>query len=103
MRKFVMPILAAAFLAVAGTAAIPETANAASIQVGIHGPGWSASFNDGDDYRHGPRRMHRFERRCEPVYRIQNQWTRHGWRRMRVHVGYDCGRIQRRHGYGHRY
>ncbi|MCB1482692.1 MAG: hypothetical protein KDJ55_12170 [Rhodobiaceae bacterium] len=100
MRKFVMPIMAAAFLAVAGTAAIPETANAASVSVGIHGNGWSAHFNDGDRNR-----GHRFNRRvnCEPVYRIQRHWTRHGWKRVRVHVGYDCGRIHRRHGHGPRH
>ena len=94
MRKFVMPIMAAAFLAVAGTAATPETASAASISVGIHGPGWGVQFNDRDHHRASP---HNQRRQCEPVYRIQRHWNGHGWKRVRVHVGYDCGRISRRH------
>ena len=101
MRKFVMPIMAAAFLAVAGTAAMPQTANAASVNVGIHGPGWGIQFNDGDRHRarrhghRGHRAGHRARRHCEPVYRTQWHRTRHGWKRMKVHVGYDCGRMRR--------
>ena len=106
MRKFVMPLLAAAFLAVAGSAAIPQTANAASVHVGIHGPGWGIHYRDGH-WDRGPRwkrghRGHRgrharhLRRACDPVYRKQWHWTRHGWKRKRVLVGYHCPPIPRR-------
>ncbi|MFN0265015.1 hypothetical protein ACKTEK_14180 [Tepidamorphus sp. 3E244] len=101
MRKFVMPIMAAAFLAIAGTAAMPNTANAGSVSVGIQGNGFGIYYNDGDRNRGGHRRHYRARRSCEPIYRTQRHWTRHGWKRMRVHVGYHCDRIPR--GYrGHR-
>ncbi|MCB1472635.1 MAG: hypothetical protein KDJ68_07110 [Rhodobiaceae bacterium] len=94
MRKFIVPMLAATFLAVAGTAATTQTADAASVSVGIRGPGWGVQFNDGGMHRHRHFNQHRFQRlrnHCEPVYRTQWHWTRHGWKRMRVHVGFDCG------------
>lgn len=96
MRTFVMPVLAAAFLAAAGTAAIPQTANAASVSVGIHGPGWDVRFNDRDRHRRRGPRARAARRACDPVYRTQWHWTRSGWKRMRVHVGYNCRPIPRR-------
>ena len=93
MRKAIMPIMAAAFLAVAGTAAIPETANAAS--VGFHGNGWSVEFNDRNRHGHGYQRHNRSNRHCEPIFRKQRVWTNHGWKRIKVKVGYDCHRGRR--------
>ncbi len=107
MRKFIMPLLAAGFLAVAGTAATPQTANATSVHVGVNGPGWGFHVGHRDrGYRHyhRDRRFHRAERRwhrehrrwnrrhCRPVFRNVWRWTPYGWENFRVRVGRRCYR-----------
>lgn len=94
MRKFVMPIMAAAFLAIAGTAVAPQTANAGS--VGFHGKGWSVEFND-RNYGHRRHGYNRWNRHCEPIFRKRVVWTHHGWKKVRVKVGYDCHHRRHRH------
>ena len=104
MRKFIMPLLAAGFLAVAGTAATPQAAQAGtSVHVGVHGPGWGFHVGHRDrHYRHHrrahphwhrERRHYRHHRRhCRPVYRKVWRWTPYGWERFRVKVGRRCYR-----------